>query len=294
MQALEEAAVLRGEVQELRAELAALKALVATGAAPAPSATAATDSADAAGAAAPAAAATPTPAPGDAAAAAAAAATASLAADLQRYKDRFAEHEAKSANLSKRVEVETRALREGLRRVAEDSAPVAAAVATLRADCATALARADAQAAGNDAAHAEIVRQILALPGIMSTWLISLCVRERLQLHHTPCSFTGSASVARLAAGTRHEAGHHASGSQRAASGSRQGRRRRGRSRWQECACNAQACVGESSEIGPGASAGPRNGESTGEKQSDKAGSCGRSCRGAEQEARGVGGHWRR
>lgn len=165
MQALQEdAADSRAAVAELRAEFAALKSLVAAGAVATSTPATATAAGTAAAAAADqpdsdaAAAASAAAAAAAGQAAAASAATATLSADMQRYKDRFAVHEAKEANLSKRVEVEVRSLRDGVKRLTEAHAPVATGVLELRADYGVLMARADAAAGANDAVHAEVVR----------------------------------------------------------------------------------------------------------------------------------------
>ena len=54
-----------------------------------------------------------------------------LTADLKRYKDRFAEHEAKAANAAKRSEVDARTFREGIRRLTAEVEPLSTAAVRL-------------------------------------------------------------------------------------------------------------------------------------------------------------------
>lgn len=88
---------------------------------------------------------------------------AALQADFKRYKDKFAVHEAKAANLSKRCDVEFRALHERMMRLYMDVAPVAARVAAMKADFEAVHARA-AEAFGNQEAALSILVCSLPLP----------------------------------------------------------------------------------------------------------------------------------
>ena len=82
-----------------------------------------------------------------------------LAAELKRHKERFAMHEAKVANLSKRSEVDIRGLQDRVWRLSTEVEPCVASVAALQADYGAAHARAVEVATATDAAAAELVRR---------------------------------------------------------------------------------------------------------------------------------------
>jgi hypothetical protein len=81
-----------------------------------------------------------------------------LEADFKRYKDKFAVHEARTSNLSKRCEVEFRALQERVWRLGLEVAPVAARVAALGADYEAVHARATEAFSNQETMASDLVR----------------------------------------------------------------------------------------------------------------------------------------